>query len=151
MLQQTAKLGDPSSKETNPLQEARVCESKPHVTRWVPKQDPWVPCAAVCPPNPNIIAVGSPSNVLSTQMKPRRTYIKLHKIGKDETRYMNLGHTKNRSACQFCFPVSAPIRFRPMWPIKIKCRRIKTESWILRVDHGENHECSMSPSTYVYI
>ena len=38
MLQQTAKLEDPSSKGANPVQEARACESKPHVTRLVPNR-----------------------------------------------------------------------------------------------------------------
>ena len=38
MLQQTAKLGDPSSKKANSVQEARVCENKPHVARRVPNR-----------------------------------------------------------------------------------------------------------------
>ena len=33
MLQQTAELEDPSSQEASPVQEARVCESKPRLTR----------------------------------------------------------------------------------------------------------------------
>ena len=75
------------------------------------KQDAWVTCtAAVCPPNSNIAAT-PPSYVLPTHAKPRHAYTTHRKIGKDETRYTNLSHTKNRSAGQLCFPVSAPIRF----------------------------------------
>ena len=104
MLQETAKLEDPSSREANLFREARVCVSKPDVIRRVPSRMRGCRALLCCPPNSNI-AVTPPSNVLPTQTKPKH-----HNIGKNETRYTNLGHTKNRSVCQFS-SVSAPTRF----------------------------------------
>ena len=117
MLQQTAKLEGLSSKEANPLQAPQVCKSKPHVTRRAPNRVRGC-CVLVlllcylyyCCVSANFKytrpAVTPPSNVLPTPTKPRHTHTKHHKIGKDETRYTNLGHTENRSACQLCFLVS---------------------------------------------
>ena len=110
MLQQIAKLGNPSSKEGSPVQEARVCESKPHVTRRVPNR--MRGCRVLlCVHRIQYYCGNSSLQHPPNSSKTPAYFHKHQKIGKYETRRTNLGHTKNRSACQFFFPVSAPIRF----------------------------------------
>ena len=76
MLPQAVELGDPSSKEANPVEEALVrgrnqAPCYPAGT----KQDAWVPCSSVCLFNLNIFVVTPPSDVFSTGKKPGiRTY-----------------------------------------------------------------------------
>ena len=104
----------PFVEESQPTRGSSSRRKQVHVTRGVPTKDAWVPCTVVvCPPNSNITAVTPPSNVHPTHMKARHTYTKTQTraIGKYETRYTNLSHEENRSACQFCFPVSVPMRF----------------------------------------
>ena len=103
---------NPSSKEANPVQEAPACESKPHVTRRVYNRMRGYRVLLCLRRIQNLLPQLLPPT--SSQLEPNPSMY-LHKTpyntGKNGTRYTNMGHARKMSACQSCFPVSAPIRF----------------------------------------